>query len=822
MPSLANVYLSFVFDANTGRWGLYPRQGETPFLEEVRFGATYAVRAKSRIHWDGAIQDCRVEPPVQVDSPHGRLAVLRARLFPSLVRLTKTSREGVGWELDVEFALPEDNPFLIWRIVAHNVGAQAITLDSIDLAIVGPKFSSGSRGSGLLAGLVTPAASLGQTSAGAARLHTSPGRLAFFTNGYQSWSYTGALQSYRRQPVSLFGPLGDPKRINLLTPVFDRVGHFTSDMFGALGDLDHKAGLVLGFLTQSEQFGMTEAFLDRYAPSLRLTAQCDGVALPPGEARATDWAYLQFVALDDFDPLIEYVEAVARENGARVPLHTPVGWCSWYHYFDKVTEQDFTRNLEAIARQRERFPLEFVQLDDGHQAKVGDWFETNAKFPHGLAWLSGQIRAQGHMPGLWLAPFMVRSDARLMREHPDWLLRAAGGRPVNAGYNWFRWCYGLDPTHPGVREHTRKLIQTAVNAWGFPYLKLDFLYAAALPARRYDAQLTRAQALRQALKDIRAAAGPEAFLLGCGCPLGPAIGLVDGMRISTDVAPNWKPELFTPPISQLLRHEMDFPCAYSAIRNTVNRAPLHRRWWINDPDCLLVRDHDTHLNEHEIRSLATVIALSGGMFLVSDDMTRLNPERYRYIAPLMPVLGASARARRWLDSDTPDIFVLPLSGPHGAWLVAGIFNWEDRPRDRVVDLLDASLGFGPADYWASDFWEGAHTRVECGRPLTFTAIPPHGCHLLALCRVTAAPTLVASSFHFSQGAEIAEWQTAPAGLQMKIALGRAADGEMRLSLPAAPRAVMVDGDAVTAVDLGGGVYALRFSVKGAAGVEVRW
>jgi alpha-galactosidase len=69
-----------------------------------------------------------------------------------------------------------------------------------------------------------------------------------------------------------------------------------------------------------------------------------------------------------------------------------------------------------------------VQVDDGFQAQVGDWFATKPTFPHGLRWLAEQVRARGQTPGLWLAPYMVRSVAQLLREHPDWFLRGPRGR----------------------------------------------------------------------------------------------------------------------------------------------------------------------------------------------------------------------------------------------------------------------------------------------------------------------------------------------------------------------------------------------------------
>jgi alpha-galactosidase len=804
--SLDNPYLHFSLDPNTGHWSLRPQHSETPCLESVRPGFKYRLPSQPKLLpkiWEGDLFDIEISQPESCPSPHGPL---------NLLRLTCREASPALAALTLEFALPEDSPFLLWRLIARNDSDQPLTLQALDLALVGARFKP------IFWQAKDP------PSSGELRLHPSPGRLAFFSNGYQSWSFAGALQADQRQPASRLRRFSDAKNTNLMTPMVKWNGHFTSDMFGVLGDRDHNIGLVAGFLSQREQFGIVEVVLDTATPSLRLTAQCDDITFASGETRATDWAYLQFIALDDFDPLAEYAEAVARENGARVPLHTPVGWCSWYHYFDKVAEKDITANLVALAQERERLPLDFVQLDDGFQAQVGDWFETNRKFPNGLAWLAQQIRARRHTPGLWLAPFVVRSDAKLMRQHPDWFLRTSSGRLVSAGLNWFRWCYGLDPTHPGVREHTHKLISTAVNEWGFPYLKLDFLYAAALPAQRYDPALTRAQAMRLALKDIREAAGPETFLLGCGCPLGSAVGLVDGMRISTDAAPNWKPELFTPALSQFLHNEMDFPSIRSAIRNTINRAPLHRRWWVNDPDCLLVRDHDTRLNEAEVRSLATVIALSGGMFLVSDNMTRLKAERQRYIAPLLPVLNVSARAADWMSTSMPEILTLPLTGAGalGNWWIVGLFNWNDYYHDCLFDWQTVLKLDPTAEYFVSDFWEQRYWKLKGSDPLFFQTVPPHGANLVAVRPVTVEPMLVASTFHFSQGREFSTWDVGAHELRFTIDLNRVADGKLVVALPGMPHTATVENEPLSVRDLGDGVYSLEFTVRHMARVALEW
>jgi alpha-galactosidase len=711
-------------------------------------------------------------------------------------------------------ALPEDRPLLLWRLRVRNVGPVSWRLHELELAEIGSRFGRvGDVGRALT----------GQQLRSHLTFHPRSGRLAIYVNGYQSWSFSGGLMGAMGLPMSRLNYFDGPKLLNLRTPATGGIGHFTSDMFAAVGDVAHDVGLVLGFLSQREQFGHVEALLiDPRSPHLRLIAHGDDVPLGPGAERVTDWAALHVMRPSDPDALDPYLQAAADLNRARVPVRAPVGWCSWYQYFDRVTEVDIVANLDAIRQMRDRLPLDFIQIDDGFQRQVGDWFETKPTFPRGLRWLAERIQAGGETPGLWLAPYIVRSDATLLRRHPDWVLRERNGRRVSAGFTWWRWCYALDPSHPGVRDHLQELIATAAHTWGYPYLKLDFLFAGALPGRRYDPTLTRAQAFRRGLEEIREAAGDGAFLLGCGCPLGPAIGIFDGMRISTDVAPNWNPELISPLLSQWLNPELALFSARNAVQNTLTRAPLHRRWWLNDPDCLLVRDHDTQLTEPEVRSLATVIGMSGGMFLASDDMTRLPPERARYLTALLPILDVRPWVPNWLTEAMPDLFVSRLERETGAWWLLGVFNWEGHRRDRVLDL--ARLGL-PADHalWVSEFWEARVWRLDPGSPLHFEAIPAHGARLVALRPVQpAVPQLVASSFHYSQGGEISRWAPQARALELVLSLGRHAEGELALALPGPVIKAQAGDGRTLPVRADGALSRVALSVAGAETVRLIW
>jgi alpha-galactosidase len=159
---------------------------------------------------------------------------------------------------------------------------------------------------------------------------------------------------------------------------------------------------------------------------------------------------------------------------------------------------------------------------------------------------------------------------------------------------------------------------------GWRYLKLDFTYAAALgaPVPRHDPRLTAAERVRAGYDAIRRGAGDDAFILGCGAPLGACIGVVDGMRIGPDVAPSWNvPAAAWHPAG----YEDCEPATANALRNTLTRSFQHRRLWLNDPDCLMLRTSDTALTDAQLRTWAAAVAISGGMALLSDDLARLDP-----------------------------------------------------------------------------------------------------------------------------------------------------------------------------------------------------
>ena len=580
---------------------------------------------------------------------------------------------------------------------------------------------------------------------------------------------------------SRLGPFQEPMVINAGTPALRTKGYFSSDFFGVIAHPRSHSGLLLGFLSQKQHFGSLEAVLYDQ-PSLHLWANGDSARLDPECQIFTDWAVALPFDSDFNDPLGIYLEAAARENEVRLPESVPSGWCSWYHFYTNLAAENVQDNLKVLKAQQNDLPLKLVQIDDGFESQVGDWFSFKSTFPEGVASLATEIKQAGLIPGLWLAPFIVHPKSQLDSQHPEFLLRDAHGKPVKAGFVWNAFDHALDLTVPEALDYCRQIVSTAAHEWGYPYLKLDFLYAAALPGVYFDPTCTRAQVLRMGMQALREAAGPETFLLGCGAPLGSVLGLVEANRIGADVSGDWTPRYFN--LTFPFRDEPHMPCARNSIQNILTRSPLNGRWWVNDPDCLLVRP-DTHLSLDEVHTLASAIAMTGGSLLLSDDLPGLPKERLDIARVLLPVTSQRAQVLDLFEQTTPERLRLDMHGPAGDWHVLARFNHQNRTLPWQFKPSEFDLADGR--YLISSFWEHTHMVAEAGSEAAMPALPPHGCALLAVFPFPQDVCAFAgSNLHFTQGLELKSFEVTAENIRLRLELGRTAEGWITLWLPAPP------------------------------------
>jgi alpha-galactosidase len=434
-----------------------------------------------------------------------------------------------------------------------------------------------------------------------------------YEHGWQSWSPAGAYRPDRTSPR--------PRRARWQTMAFRPERPAPDHGFQGEG--------LLAIQPTADAPVTIYSAVDVHAevPSIRARYR-DGHLDVAADGEVREWTA---ETSDLHEALVGHAENEAARSGLAAVRQLGTGWCSWYQYFDEVTQADVLENLEAADRLDLR--IDTVQLDDGYQTGIGDWLTRRVdRFPSPLHDLATRITDTGRHAGIWTAPFLVGRDSELARANPDWLV---GGAEASDDH-WGQPIGVLDVTHPAAAEHLVEVFRT-LRRWGFSYHKIDFLYGGAMAGRRQQ-DVDPLTAYAEGLRLIREGIGDDAVLLGCGAPLLPSIGRVDAMRISPDIAPHWDPAAGD--ISQ--------PSQLGALAVGRARAWQHGRWWVNDPDCLIVRP------EVERRGTwARYLAAHRALAVSSDRLADLDDAGLAWTRQLL--LDAADEAAAWSpDPDDPE------------------------------------------------------------------------------------------------------------------------------------------------------------------------
>jgi alpha-galactosidase len=288
------------------------------------------------------------------------------------------------------------------------------------------------------------------------------------------------------------------------------------------------------------------------------------------------------------------------------------------------------------------------------------------------------------------------------------------------------------------------------------------------------------------------------------------------MRIGADVDRHWHPFHFGTEF--FFKSDPDLPSTRNAIHNSLTRAALHRRWWVNDPDCLLL-DPDMPLTQDEVNSLATAIAMTGGALIISGDLPGIPPERLRIAWQLLPVIGLRPRLMDWFDTTIPAHLRLDLVGAAGQWQLITLINWSDQPQEMTLKLEDYDLP--PGLYYLHEFWSGKLARIE-GDALPWQ-IPAHGVALFSV-HPAQSPQYIGSDLHISQGQEVKNWSVSdnPRGVNVTLERPGRAAGNITLCLPQPPQRACLNGNPIEWQPVGESCYQFSVVFERTALLEVHW
>ncbi|MCH5315425.1 MAG: alpha-galactosidase [Eubacterium sp.] len=434
-----------------------------------------------------------------------------------------------------------------------------------------------------------------------------------FTNGYQSWTVSkeyyqgGSMDEFNPKILGIekvkFNPLGIWGAGDLK---WHKYPELDCTFYGYSYGYERNGNNITLFGSLSERVGYTIITFNPLLSTVTISKDLQGKVFD------TELKVLELAVINDeydkaFDKYFEMMNVKPPRVGRKC------GYTTWYNYYTGVTEDIVNNDLAAISKLEQK--IDIFQIDDGFERTVGDWLEVDKKkFPSGMKATADKIHDNNMLAGLWLAPFAATPKSYIYKNHKDWFVRNDKGKIPYCSHNWGGF-FALDIYNEEVRKHLAHVFDVVLNHWGYDMVKLDFLYACC----QYPIHnKTRGEIMCDAIDLLREWCGDK-IILGCGCPLAPAFGKVDFMRIGADVSLDWNHKAYS-------REDVS---TQNTLTNTIYRRHLDGRAWLNDPDVFLLRDNNIKLNTRQKEIIAKVNSLLGNLLFVSDDVSTYNKEQMK-------------------------------------------------------------------------------------------------------------------------------------------------------------------------------------------------
>lgn len=418
-----------------------------------------------------------------------------------------------------------------------------------------------------------------------------------------------------------------------------------------------------------------------------------------------------------------------------------VGWCSWFAYFQDITEENVKKTADIMAAVLAPYGYEYLQIDDGFQRDHGlpeHWLEPNEKFPLGLKHLADYIKSKGLKPGIWTN--VAFNQQEFAEKNKEMFVLDKAGRVA-----WGNWIdISVDGSNAQAVDRIIRPVYRELEDMGWEYFKVD-----ALRHLRYEGYnshpeyfrkkgVDRVEAYRKLVLAIREEIGREHFMLGCWGIRPELIGIIDGCRIGTD------------------GYSFAGLSQYNSFNNVI---------WRNDPD------HIELSPEGAYRS-TMVTSLTGSLFLltdkpevyltdIADPAKRATPVLFTYPGQIFDVdpsrsqhldrvdVEVSGSGPRIFDaSRTPSVhlFLLEINKPFGNWILLGRTggHFETIPFQELG--LDADKEFYVFEFWSKSLIGNFSGNFSPGK-----IDPKFNCQLFCIRERQTHPQVIATSRHITCG-----------------------------------------------------------------------
>ncbi len=529
---------------------------------------------------------------------------------------------------------------------------------------------------------------------------------------------------------------------------------------GLLYDTESKRSLVFGFLTFQKWLSHISVGYDsnlqadknqKHINKWGLYHKCENKTCQAGEEIFSEPVYLNFSSpVSDAHEM--YAQLTAQLMGAVTLPKVFSGWACWQNASSEISEEQVNQQLDWITRHQEFYPIkpnsiEYIQIGMGWEKQLGSNEADAERFPNGMKWLAEQIHQRGLKAGLCITPFCADANARVTKEHPEYMLHDSEGHLILVEREDDSHIAFFDPSHQGAQEYIRNQISQIIGDWEYDLIRVNLLAQAGGPAHDssetdevvyHDNSLTSVQAYRRGislLTEHAEASERDVILLPYCSYNGANIGIFRSSCVNA-----LHPCKLT---TQLWEDEVG---AKELIRSWASRFYLHNILWTNDFGAILLEDS---LPLNEVLVVVTAAAMSGGIVFAGDDLVNLSVERADILSKMFPLYGKSASPIDYYDNNYPQIWNLKISSPFDEWNIVALFNWADM--DAEVSFKLEEIGLDSSKYFiAHEFWSKEYLGEFKGN-ITLPNLPPRSVKLLSLREERDVPQFLSTDMHFTQG-----------------------------------------------------------------------
>jgi alpha-galactosidase len=301
-----------------------------------------------------------------------------------------------------------------------------------------------------------------------------------------------------------------------------------------------KAGLAIGHIDKQPLVLSMPVHVEsdrRISTSIHIDA---ARTLQQGQSYQTPRTFSAVYDGDYYEPLRLYSLVLQREGWRPAQPNQndyEANWCGWGYRSD-VTPQEM---LGTIPKLKE-MDIHWATLDYRWFNNFGDWEPRHETFPdESIQNLVKEFHRQGIKLQLWWSPLAVsdgqlweaigeeektpnaraeqRKPTAIVKEHPDWLILNAQGKPARVFLNRAALC----PALPQVQEYYRQITTRLIRDWGFDGSKLDMCFTVPTcynPAHHHNSPLDSVYAMGKIFKIVQETSRqlkPDSITQICPC-----------------------------------------------------------------------------------------------------------------------------------------------------------------------------------------------------------------------------------------------------------------------------------------------------------------